>query len=66
MVGMNVCNVTLFFLFGITSILKGDEVLLVASKNVIDKIRGEFESVSQTFSKLRLQDEKIDESSMAD
>jgi len=50
----------------ITSILKGDEVLLVASKNVIDKIRGEFESVSQTFSKLRLQDEKIDESSMAD
>ena len=43
----------------ITSIKEGDEVLLIAKKEVIDIIKNEFIPVSQTFAKLRLQEESI-------
>ena len=43
----------------ITSIKEGDEVLLIAKKAVIDIIKNEFIPLSQTFSKLRIQEENI-------
>jgi CIC family chloride channel protein len=46
--------------FVVNSILPGDEVLLVGSKEAIDKIKNEFIPISQTFSKLRVQEENIE------
>ena len=46
--------------FVITSILEGDEVLLVGGKEAIKRIKNEFIPISQTFSKLRTQREEIE------
>ncbi|WP_457562849.1 chloride channel protein [Caminibacter pacificus] len=46
--------------FVVNSILEGDEVLLVGSKDAIDRIKDEFVPISQTFSKLRVQHEEIE------
>ena len=43
----------------ITSIKEGDEVLLIGKKETIDVIKNEFIPLSQTFAKLRIQEESI-------
>jgi CIC family chloride channel protein len=43
----------------LTSIINEDEVLMIASKEVVQRIKNEFIPISQTFSKLRMQSEEI-------